>query len=67
MDLSDPKTWTDGLGVVVGAPHIVVPLLLAAAGGVGGFVEQSKDQKETAWRSDCTMLKNTNRIFLLRC
>jgi hypothetical protein len=32
MDLSDLKTRTDGLGVVVGAPHIVVPLLIAIGG-----------------------------------
>lgn len=31
MDLSDPKTWTDGLAVVGSAPHIVVPLLVAVA------------------------------------
>src|SRR5215813_12331616 len=29
MDLSDPKTWTDGVAVVANAPHIVVPLVLA--------------------------------------
>ena len=34
MDLSDPKTWTEGQGVVASAPHIVVPLLIAVAGGV---------------------------------
>jgi hypothetical protein len=32
MDLSDPKTWTDGLAVVGSAPHIVVPLLIAVCG-----------------------------------
>jgi hypothetical protein len=37
MDLSDLKTWTDGLGVVVGAPHIVVPLLIAIGGIVWWF------------------------------
>ena len=45
MDLSNPKTWTDGISVVVGAPHIVFPLL--AAWGVfvwwfRGTVEQAK-------------------------
>jgi hypothetical protein len=32
MDLSDPKTWTDGIAVVGAAPHIVGPLLIAACG-----------------------------------
>jgi len=32
MDLSNPKTWTDGIGVVTTAPHIVVPLVVAALG-----------------------------------
>lgn len=32
MDLSDPQVWKDGISVVVGAPHVVVPLLIAAAG-----------------------------------
>jgi hypothetical protein len=31
MDLSNPKTWTDGLWGVINAPHIVVPLLVAVA------------------------------------
>ena len=35
MDLSDPKTWTDGVAVVANAPHVVVPLLIAV--GVGAF------------------------------
>jgi len=30
MDLSDPKTWIDGVAVVSGAPHIVVPLVAGA-------------------------------------
>jgi hypothetical protein len=32
MDLGDLKTWTDGLAVVTGAPHIVVPLVIGAWG-----------------------------------
>jgi hypothetical protein len=51
MDLSDPKTWTDGLGVVLGAPHIVVPLLVTVGGGVwwlrGKFEERKRDGLET--------------------
>jgi hypothetical protein len=47
MDLSDPKTWTDGLAVVVGAPHIVVPLVIAVGGAVwwvrGKFEERKRD------------------------
>src|SRR5262245_35736876 len=31
LDLSSLKTWTDGLWAVIGAPHIVVPLLVLAA------------------------------------
>ena len=34
MDLSDPKTWTDGSAVVGSAPHIVAPLVIAVAGAV---------------------------------
>jgi hypothetical protein len=37
MDLSDPKTWTDGLWVVVSAPHIVGPLLIAVGSIVWWF------------------------------
>jgi hypothetical protein len=44
MDLSDPKTWTDGIAVVRDAPHIVGPLLGAVAVGVwwvrGRFVDK---------------------------
>jgi hypothetical protein len=29
MDLSNPKTWTDGARVVIDAPHIVGPLVVA--------------------------------------
>jgi len=45
MDLSDPKTWTDGLDVVVRAPHIVFPLLIAVGWGcfwVRGRFDKSK-------------------------
>jgi hypothetical protein len=45
MDPSDPKTWTDGLSVVLGAPHIVAPLVGAVALGVWwfrGMVDKSK-------------------------
>jgi hypothetical protein len=31
LDLSTPKTWTDGLWAVISAPHIVVPLLVLLA------------------------------------
>jgi hypothetical protein len=31
LDLSNLKTWTDGLWGVISAPHIVVPLLAAVA------------------------------------
>jgi hypothetical protein len=31
LDLSNLKTWTDGLWAVISAPHIVVPLLLVVA------------------------------------
>jgi hypothetical protein len=33
MDLSDPETWKNGLRVLVSAPHVVVPLLIAVAFG----------------------------------
>jgi hypothetical protein len=45
MDLSDPKTWTDGVAVVASAPHIIAPLLIAVVGGVWwvrGKFDQSK-------------------------
>jgi uncharacterized protein (DUF3084 family) len=45
MDLSDPKTWTDGLWVIASAPHIVVPLLFGVGTAVWlvrGKLEQSK-------------------------
>lgn len=32
MDLGSLKTWTDGLAVVAGAPHIVAPLVVGAWG-----------------------------------
>jgi hypothetical protein len=44
MDLTDPKTWTDGMGVVVGAPHIVVPLLIAVAVDVWWVRERFVDK-----------------------
>jgi hypothetical protein len=31
LDLSNLKTWTDGLWAVINAPYIVVPLLLVVA------------------------------------
>jgi hypothetical protein len=31
LDLSNLKTWTDGLWAVISAPHIVVPLFLVVA------------------------------------
>ena len=31
LDLSNLKTWTDGLWAVISAPHIVVPLLVLVA------------------------------------
>ena len=37
MDLSNPQTWKDGASVVIGAPHIVGPLLAAVAIGVWWF------------------------------
>jgi hypothetical protein len=37
MDLADPKTWADGLKVVLEAPHIVVPLLVAVGGAAYWF------------------------------
>jgi outer membrane murein-binding lipoprotein Lpp len=37
MDLSDLKTWTDGLSVVGKAPHIVFPLMGAVAVAVWWF------------------------------
>ena len=37
MDLSDPKVWTDGIKVVVNAPHIVGPLMAATAIAVWWF------------------------------
>src|SRR5262245_48185252 len=45
MDLSNPKTWTDGLKVVVNAPHVVGPLMAATAIAVWWFrgtVEKAK-------------------------
>jgi hypothetical protein len=51
MDLSDPKTWTEGLDVVVSARHIVIPLLIAVGGGVwwvrGKFEERKRDGLQT--------------------
>ena len=34
MDLSNPKTWADGLGTLMSAPHVIVPLLIVVAGVV---------------------------------
>ncbi|MGB8892767.1 MAG: hypothetical protein WA322_16685 [Pseudolabrys sp.] len=31
MDLSNLKTWTDGLWGIISAPHVVVPLLVVVA------------------------------------
>jgi septal ring factor EnvC (AmiA/AmiB activator) len=31
MDFTDPKVWIDGWGIVRNAPHIVLPLMFAAA------------------------------------
>lgn len=45
MDLSNPKTWTDGLRVVVDAPHVVVPLLLAVAFGGWWFRGHLQDSQ----------------------
>lgn len=45
MDLSNPKTWTDGVSVVVGGPHIITPLLLTVSACVWWFrgtVERAK-------------------------
>jgi hypothetical protein len=43
MDLSDPKTWTEELRVVIGAPHIVVPLLLLVGGGAWWLKDKIDD------------------------
>jgi hypothetical protein len=40
VDFSDPKAWTYGLAVVAGAPHIVVPMLIAA-GGFGWWLRSA--------------------------
>jgi hypothetical protein len=37
MDLSNPHVWKDGIGTVLGAPHIVFPLLFLVAGAVWWF------------------------------
>jgi hypothetical protein len=45
MDLSDPNAWTDGIKIVRDAPHVVVPLIMAAlatAWWFRGTVERSK-------------------------
>jgi septal ring factor EnvC (AmiA/AmiB activator) len=45
MDLSDPKTWTDGFWLVVSAPHIAGPLVAAVGTAVWWFrgtLERSK-------------------------
>jgi hypothetical protein len=34
VDLSNPKTWADGLGTLMSAPHVIVPLLIVVAGAV---------------------------------
>ena len=47
MDFSDPKVWTDGLGVVISAPQIVGPLVVLAAGaGYWLKSEWAKSEKE---------------------
>jgi len=37
VDFSDRQVWKNGAAVVIGAPHIVVPLLAAVAIGVWWF------------------------------
>jgi hypothetical protein len=56
MDLSDPKTWTDGLSVVLGAPHIVAPLV--GGGRLGCLVvpwngRQIKNRRPTGAVGQC--------------
>ena len=47
MDFTDPKFWTDGLGVVRNAPQIVGPLVVLAA-GAGYWLKSAwaKSEKE---------------------
>jgi len=45
MDLSDPKTWTEGFRVVIGAPYIVVPLLILV-GGAAWWLKDKIDDGE---------------------
>jgi hypothetical protein len=47
MDLSNPKVWSDGIGTLVSAPHIIVPLLILVAGSVWwlrGTIEQASKE-----------------------
>jgi septal ring factor EnvC (AmiA/AmiB activator) len=37
MDFTDPKVWIDGWGIVRNAPHIVLPLMFAAAAAAWWF------------------------------
>ena len=44
MDLSSPKTWQDGIAAVIGAPQIMIPLVVLVTGGawwLRGRIERS--------------------------
>jgi len=47
LDLSNLKTWTDGLWGVISAPHIVLPLLAAVAIAGWWFRGTEKASPET--------------------
>jgi hypothetical protein len=46
LDLSNLKTWSDGLWAVISAPHILVPLLLVVPLPLGGFEGHLKGHDE---------------------
>lgn len=46
MDLSNLKTWTDGLWGIISAPHVVVPLLVVVAITAWCFEGHSKEPDE---------------------
>ena len=77
VDVSDPRFWIDGVRVVSNAPHVVVPLMIVAAGAawwlrgaiakgsIEGLREQNKaleQRRELAEASERTITKETQTV-----
>jgi len=59
VDLTDPKFWADGAKIMIDAPQIVIPLLIAV--GLGAWIARGKIEK--AARNGLTEQKKAHEDY----